>query len=183
MGVVNTSGVVSVPPVLHPGMRTSGTVYYFAATVLPSSTTGTVSANAFYCSPIYLMGTVTRIGIEVTTGSAGACRLGLFTNNNGVPGSLILDAGTVDTTNIAIVEATISPIVLRNEWIWMGAVFDATPTVRTGGPSMAFMGGAGSTTASTRALTGSFTYGAFPATAPTVGSQSSVGPAIFLRSA
>jgi hypothetical protein len=182
MGVVNTSGVVSVPPVLHPGMRT-GTVYYFAATVTPSTATAAVSANAFYCSPIYLMGAVTRIGIEVTTGSAGACRLGLFNNNNGFPGSLILDAGTVDTTNIAIVEATIAAITMRNEWIWMGAVFDATPTVRIGTPTLAFMAGAGSTTASSRVLTGAFTYGPFPATAPTVASQSSVGPAIFLRSA
>jgi hypothetical protein len=182
MGVVIASGVAARDPVLHPGMRT-GAVYYFGATVLPSATTAAVSANAFYCQPISVVGTINRIGIEVTTGSAGLCRLGLYTNLNGLPGSLVLDAGTVDTTNIAVVEATIADMVMRGDWFWMGAVFNATPTVRVGTVGAAMLGGANTTSAGARCLTGAFAYAALPATAPTISGVSSVGPAIFLRSA
>jgi hypothetical protein len=166
----------------HPGMRV-GTIYYFAATVLPSAATATVTINSLYAQPISVVGTVNRIGIEVTTGVAGGCRLGLYSNLNGLPGTLLVDAGIIDTTATAIVEATISDTILRGEWVWMVSVFSAAAVVRTGTVGSTMFAGSSTPSAGIKALTGGFTYGALPATAPTVSSASSVAPAMFLRSA
>src|SRR5690349_6184009 len=138
MGTSSTSGVAAIDRASHPGIRTGN--YYLGATILPSTATTTISANVFYCQPIALVGTINRIGIEITTGSAGAARLGLYTNSNSRPSSLILDAGTVDVTNIALVEATIADMPLRGEWLWMAVISNATPTLRSGavGASLSF---------------------------------------------
>src|SRR5690348_6482347 len=110
MGVASAIGVAARDRVSHPGIRTGN--YYLSQSVLPSSTALAISADNIYYQPIALVGTVNRIGVEVTAGAAGAARLGLYTNNNGIPGTLILDCGTVDVTNIALVEATISDTIL-----------------------------------------------------------------------
>jgi hypothetical protein len=179
MSVVLASGVAARAPVLHPGMRTNN--YYLAATVLPSTAVAAISANSIYYQPISITGTVNRIGIEITTGSAGAARLGLYTNNNGIPGTLILDCGTVDTTNIAIVEATIAETVLRGEWIWMAVVSNATPSCRIGAVGAAMVAGSSTPSGGIRAYVGTLVYAAMPTNAPAIGSVSSVGPAIWLR--
>src|SRR5690349_11575522 len=111
MGVASASGVAARDRVSHPGIRTGN--YYLSLALTPSVTTSTLAANNIYFQPIALSGTVNRIGLEVTSGAAGLARFGLYTNNGGVPGSLILDCGTVDVTSIALVEATIPDVVLR----------------------------------------------------------------------
>jgi hypothetical protein len=180
MGVVIASGVAARDPVLHPGVRTNN--YYLAASVLPSAATATISANSIYYQPISISGTVNRIGIEITTGSAGAARLGLYSNNGGIPGTLILDCGTVDTTSIALVEATIADTVLRGEWMWMAVVSNATPTCRSGTVGSAMVAGSSTPSAGIRSYVGTFAYAALPVTAPAITGVSSVGPAIWLRS-
>jgi hypothetical protein len=180
MGVVVASGVTARDPVVHPGVRTNN--YYLAATVLPSATTAAISANSIYYQPIAITGVINRIGIEVTTGSSGAARLGLYTNANGLPGTLILDCGTVDTTSIAIVEATIDPMVLRGDWMWMCVVSNATPTCRIGTVGAAMFAGASTPSAGIRGYVGTFNYAALPTAAPAITGVSSVGPAIWLRS-
>ena len=54
--------------------------------------------------------TVDRIAVNIQgAGSAGAVvRLGIYESNNGVPGALVLDAGTVDTTSTGTKTITIS---------------------------------------------------------------------------
>lgn len=179
MGVVTASGVSARDPVLHPGIRVNN--YYLAASVLPSTAVASISANSIYYQPISITGTINRIGIEITTGAAGAARLGLYSNNGGIPGSLILDCGTVDTTNIALVEATIADTVFRGEWIWMAVVSNAAPACRTGTMGSAMITGGSTPSVGVRAYVGSFAYAALPATAPTISGASSVGPAIWLR--
>jgi hypothetical protein len=179
MSVVLASGVAARAPVLHPGMRTNN--YYLAATVLPSTAVAAISANSIYYQPISITGTVNRIGIEITTGSAGAARLGLYTNNNGIPGTLILDCGTVDTTNIAIVEATIDAMVLRGEWVWMAVVSNATPACRCGAVGTAMVAGSSTPGGGIRGYVGTLAYAALPVAAPAITSVSSVVPAIWLR--
>lgn len=179
MSVVLASGVAARAPVLHPGIRTNN--YYLASTVLPSSTASAISANIIYYAPISITGTVNRMGIEVTAGSAGAARLGLYSNNNGIPGTLILDCGTVDVTSIALVEATIAATVLRGEWIWMCAVSDATPTLRSGTAANSMTAGSSTPSAGIKGYAGTFTYGVLPSTAPAITTVSSVVPAMWLR--
>jgi len=179
MGVVTASGVSARDPVLHPGIRLNN--YYMAASVIPSTAVATISANSIYYQPISITGTINRIGIEITTGAAGAARLGLYTNNGGIPGTLILDGGTVDTTNIAIVEATISDMVLRGEWIWLAVVSNATPACRAGAVGTAMIAGASTPSAGIRGYVGTLAYAALPVAAPAIVSVSSVGPAVWLR--
>jgi hypothetical protein len=179
MGVVSASGVVARDPILHPGIRVNN--YYMSSVVLPSATTATMTANSIYYQPISVVGTINRIGIEVTTGVAGAARLGLYTNNNGSPGTLILDCGTVDVTNIALVEATISDMVLRGEWMWMAAVSNVAPACRCGTATNSMVAGALSPSSGIRSYVGSLVYAALPTTAPTIVGISSVSPAIWLR--
>lgn len=179
MGVVIASGVSARDPVMHLGIRTNN--YYMAASVQPSSAVATISANSIYYQPIAISGTINRIGIEITTGSSGAARLGLYTNSNGIPGSLILDAGTVDTTGIALVEATIADTILRGEWIWLAVVSNATPACRCGAAGGAMVAGSSTPSAGIRGYVGSFAYAALPVAAPAITFVSSVGPAVWLR--
>jgi hypothetical protein len=179
MGVVSASGVTARDPVVHPGIRTNN--YYLAATVLPGAGASAIAINTIYYQPIAISGTINRIGIEVTTGVAGAARLGLYSNNNGIPGTLILDAGTVDVTSIALVEATISDMVLRGEWMWMALVSNAAATCRTGAIGLSMVAGSSTPSAGVRGYSGTFAYAALPTAAPAITGISSVVPAIWLR--
>jgi hypothetical protein len=179
MGVTAASGVTARDPVVHPGIRTNN--YYMAASVLPSTAVATIVVNSLYYQPIAITGTINRIGIEITTGAAGLARLGLYTNNNGIPGTLILDAGTVDTTSIALVEATIPDMVLRGEWMWMAVVSNAAPACRCGTVGPAMVAGSTTPSAGIRGYVANFTYGALPTTATAIASVSGVGPAVWLR--
>lgn len=179
MGVVTASGVSARDPVLHPGIRTGN--YYFAASVLPSAATAAMGVNTVYYQPISITGTVNRIGIEITTGVAGAARLGLYSNSGGIPGTLILDAGTVDITSIALVEATIADTVLRGEWVWLAVVSNAAATCRCGTVGSSMIVGSNTPSAGIRSYAASFVYAALPVAAPAITAISSAGPAVWLR--
>jgi hypothetical protein len=181
MGVSVATGVVatSLPP-LHPGVRT-GTIYYTSQAIINSTATVAAAANTLYYQPISVVGSVNRIGIEVTTGAAGACRLGFYSNLNGLPSSLILDAGTVDVTNIAVVEATIASMTFNGEWVWLAAILDATPTCRCGAAANTGILGSGAPSTTARSLLIARAYGALPAAAPAPSGFSNTGPAVFLR--
>lgn len=67
-------------------------------------------ADRIYYIPILVEETTTyiRIGVNVTATPAGTVDLRIYAWNNGVPGSLILDAGAVDTSTLGAKEITIS---------------------------------------------------------------------------
>lgn len=164
------------------GIRSAFTSYYMSPVILPSSTAAAVLANRVYFQPIILANQVVdRIGIEVTTGAAGNCRLGLYTNSGGMPGSLILDCGTVDTTSIATVEASFTALTLPPAWVWMAAVFDATPTCRICSAVGCDILGASAVGTPSRSISASFTYGTLPSTATTPTAFTTQAAAVFLR--
>lgn len=168
------------PPFL--GARNAFTSYYVSPVILISTTTSAVVANILYYQPIYLPNfTIDRIGIDVTTGAAGNCRLGLYTSSAGMPSRLILDCGTVDTTGIATVEATIAATQLPSDWVWMASVFDATPTCRVGTAASPFLLGSGSMSVPSRGLTVSSTYGTMATTAVAPTQFAAVSPMMFVR--
>lgn len=72
-------------------------------------------AERIYYIPIFVSEahTYIRIGVEVSTGAVGTADLRIFAWNNGVPGALILSAGTVDTTIIGIKEIVINQLLTR----------------------------------------------------------------------
>ena len=95
-----------------------------------SSTSAT--AGRIYYTPIFVEETTTyiRIGIEVSTASTGTADLRIFAWNNGVPGSLILSAGTVDTGTTGAKEITISKELTRN-YYFLAIRCTGSPTLYT----------------------------------------------------
>lgn len=77
---------------------------------------GVMTVGRLYHIPIFVSQTVLydRIAVYISAGVAGLMRVGIYAWSNGVPGALILDAGTLDTTNVAAVEATIAQTLTRN---------------------------------------------------------------------
>ena len=74
-----------------------------------------VTAGRIYYIPIFVTETTTyiRIGVYVETALAGTADLRIFAWDNGVPGKLILSAGTVDTSTTGGKEITISQTLSR----------------------------------------------------------------------
>ena len=97
--------VVAITRWTMPGWYISGTT--------PGTTGG--SAGRIFYTPIFVEETTTyiRIGIEVTTGVATTADLRIFNWDNGLPGSLVLAAGTVDVTSTGKKEIVISQQLTR----------------------------------------------------------------------
>lgn len=108
-----------------------------AATTLPKSgfyssapgphSTITPVLNTAYYSPLWVgtSGTVTRVGAEVTTLQAtSVLRLGIYADaGDGRPGSLLLDAGTIDGSSATAQEITLgTPLALAPGCYWLCAV-------------------------------------------------------------
>ena len=86
--------------------------------------------------PMYVSTTCTVNEIGVATGNtittAGNVRSGIYTDNNGVPGSLVVDSGSIAysvaaTFYSAVVSATLSP-----GWYWIGSVIQTGSASFTG---------------------------------------------------
>ncbi|MEU7170314.1 hypothetical protein ABZ949_02335 [Micromonospora tulbaghiae] len=131
-----------------------------------------------------------RIGVEVTTAAAATnVRLGIYADTGGgLPGALVLDAGTVDASTTGTKELTISTGLLAPGEYWLAAVAQGgSPTFR------ALSGSAwpiGITTLA--AATASVVYaggctaaaavtGALPSTFPTINNFTVSPPVIALR--
>lgn len=137
----------------HPGGITSGSGVALAA-------------NRLYATPFFVARKMTfdRIAVNVTTGAAGAMRLGVYNDSAGAPGSLKSDCGTVDTTNVAVVAVTIS-LQLTKGWYWLAGVCDATPSIsKSAGSILKVPLGYNATNAISEIVGGykAHTYGALP---------------------
>ena len=150
--------------------------------------TSTPSLNSLAASPMELPAvTLDRIGIEVTTGGgAGAVvRLGIYSDTNGVPDALVLDAGTVDSTGTGIKTITISQALSAGVY-WLATVSQvATSVVRTvnGGPGrIAIADNAFSGTFSLNGYSASAAAsGALPASFGAIGQGVASAPRVLLR--
>lgn len=103
-----------------------------------TSTTSATQNVAWFVPMILHAGTIDRIAAEVTTGGAAGSvvRLGIYTANetSGRPDQLIVDAGTIDGTTVAIQEVTVSPAatIPYTGRYWIAVVAQgATCTLRT----------------------------------------------------
>ena len=93
-------------------------------------TTTVANVGNIYYIPIFVSATktYTRICCNVTTGAAGNADLRIFAWNNGVPGALILSAGTVDTAAAAHKEIVIN-ITLKRGYYYLAIRCTAAPTL------------------------------------------------------
>ena len=73
-----------------------------------------------------------RISIQVTTaGAAGKlARLGIYSDSGGLPGALVLDAGTVSVASTGGKEININQ-TLTPGWYWLVCLSDGTPILRS----------------------------------------------------
>jgi len=128
-----------------------------------------------YCQPIAFPYDITldRIAIYVfTAGSAGASiRLGIRADNNGRPGTLLQDCGSIaSTTSSAFVTGTISQALTAGVTYWLSAMPQGTPVTGslTRYPSQWLPGTCGSTTQTRQALIGYYQDVTTGSTATTV---------------
>jgi hypothetical protein len=118
----------------------SGGVYRSAI----QQTTGaqTFALTTTYYTPFYVGASTSFDRIGITTGAigtAGTVRLGIYNDTNGVPSTVVLDAGTVSTVvsaSPAAVSATISQ-TLSPGWYWLAS------NQQTGSAANTFAGSVG----------------------------------------
>lgn len=168
-------GGYAAPAILIPALAPPSGQYQYPASGQLGTNTLTVTANRLYAMP-FVVGTpitIDRIGFEITTGSAGGCRMGVYAHDsagNG-PGALLSDFGIGDTTSIAVVEITGS-LVVPTGVFWVAGVFSVTPTVRrvNAGVGSVFLGYSANNETGTTSYScvayGAHTYGALPAAFP-----------------
>lgn len=125
--VGTTTGTVAAGNHTHPTAAVSvifnGGRYYWPQ---GGRTTAVQIQSQTYYLPLWCAESVTldRIGIEITSASgvtAGhVTRLGIWADNgNGIPGNLLLDAGTVASDTAATVEATINYTISTPGLYWL----------------------------------------------------------------
>lgn len=172
----------------HPGYISG---YYYTPSI-GGATLGSGNSlvtTSLYFEPFYVAKAITinRIGISVQAGTGVAgnnIRLGIYNNGaNGLPSTLIVDAGNVDCSTAGNKEAIIN-VILQPGWYWFAIGVNSNPTVATFS-SLACQTTLGKPTfditnvGSFRYTT--FSYGALPANAPASFSTSTLFILIWLK--
>ena len=149
-----------------------------------------LTANRIYAMPFICPKAITldRIGIYVSTLSTTTARLGIYADNgNCYPGTLLLDAGTVDVTATGAKTITINQVLAANTLYWLVIVCAATPAIYCI-PVAGVINVLGHSnalgTAQNAGLYATLTYGVLPSTFPTSGLTMITAapiPAIFVR--
>ncbi len=106
--------------------------YYYSS--LGAAGSAAVVQNTLTLSP-FVVPTSTafdRIGVNVATGAGSTTvRLGVYADSNGIPGALVFDAGTIDSSGTGIKTLTISQTLAAGRY-WLAAVAQGgSPTLNT----------------------------------------------------
>lgn len=106
--------------------------YYYTAPVSGAPTAMTRTGNTMYLLPLFISRALVldRIGLEVTVGGSegSVVRLGIYgSDGQGGFGPLILDAGTIDSTQVGFHEITIVQPLMPGVY-WLAAVSQGDPT-------------------------------------------------------
>ena len=170
---VNAGGVNIGLGAMMPGYASAR--FYFPGATSPN--TEALTANTIYGSPIWILQkqSFTRLGVEIVTAAGTNGRLGVYKWANGVPTTLVIDAGAISTATAGYKELTGLALTL-NPGVY-GLVFlpDAAVTVRIcnnqGFQYLAALalGASSSNTSPELGVDAPQTYGALPATFPTAG--------------
>lgn len=116
-----------------------GAVQRYPCFMPPTATSGkTMTANKLYGMRFYVRETYSFSAIEAyqnNSGTTGNMRLGIYADSNGLPGSLVQDAGAVSwpaSTGWRSVTTTIA--LTGGTWYWAACVADAA--LQTIGPNV-----------------------------------------------
>lgn len=162
--------------------------FYAGETLSPATAASTLSlsANTMYVMPFTArqQQTWTKLGCTVTTGSAGVfAYLGIYRMENGIPTSLVLDAGAIGLESTGTKEITISQPLLSGTYALIVLPNNSGAAIRAGVPSdvaLATLGSSAVGTADTL-ITASRSYGTLPTTFPSVVRASSSTPLLTMR--
>ncbi len=146
---------------------------YYISQVLTGSQSANLAqpaANTLIGQPFFVPVTATYTGIAIHVTTAAAlteARLGIYNDNTGVPGSLVLDAGTVATTSTGAKEITISQSLSGPAWYWVACVTNSGTPLYSGCTPASNLSWLGVTTTTGTnnvyaAWTVAFTYAALP---------------------
>jgi hypothetical protein len=123
-------------PAYETNLLTTGRYYTPGGTrsTLPGAS---VTNGQEYAASIWIgsSGSITRIGAEVVTtaGSTGSVvRLGIRADNgSGLPGTLLVEAGTIDSTATGVAEITLgTPLAVTPGLYWLCAAYQGAPTTQ-----------------------------------------------------
>jgi hypothetical protein len=111
--------------------------------IASTSTSVSVATDAICAVPFIVARamTIDRIAINTTTAKAGKiARLGIYNNGtDNYPGTLLLDAGTVDLSSAGILAAVINQSLTKGLY-WLVYVANDNPTICMGYPAFTFIG-------------------------------------------
>jgi len=127
------------------------------------------TANILYLKPVFIKSalTVDALMVKIQTGAAGNVRMGLYADNNGVPGNLVIDGGTASVGTTGVKTISISQALSQGIY-WIAAVTDTTARPFgdyygvLGGDGFLSVGNDGATLNKTVGYQMSHTYGALP---------------------
>lgn len=138
---------------LHDVRMATGRYFRAPATTVPATSWAggpAVGTMSLYPMVVWRTGTIDRIGINVQTLSAtGLARMGLYANNGGLPGALLVDGGTVACSTVGAKTVTVAQPVKYGQVVWVAiacqvAVWQAltisggiNPDVQPGDPALA----------------------------------------------
>lgn len=152
-------------------------------------TSATLLANILYAFPIYIPQNATLASLRFQVNGAGTATLaevGMYSNTSGVPGSLLLDCGSIAVTGTGVKTFSSLTLPLTPNWYWIVLALNGSCTIScapgtTGSSSVAQ--GTPTLTAATAAYVhaqGAWTFaaGALPSSFPSPTPNAGVYPAV-----
>lgn len=152
------------------------------------STSGALTAGRIYTHPFLVPKTITidRLAVNVTTlVASGKCRLGIYNDSNGEPGTLLLDAGEVDTSATGVKTLTVNQALTGGALYWLAILSNSATHILRAAVVADVVNVLGlDNTLGTAGINGFYaaqSYGALPGTFPTVTNQTGAQPLVFVR--
>lgn len=174
VATISTDTLLSYIPFMMPQILGTSTVtqYYFAGYSNGVAATNSVNAtNTLYALPIYIAqdAHVRNIEADCEGQCTGRVELGIYSTVNGLPGNLILDAGSVSTT-IGTYRIAVNQQVNPGQ-DWLVIDYNSTSTIKSYTTNALIpIGGVAAISPSTpnyAMWTASLAYGALPSSFPT----------------
>lgn len=107
---------------------------YYGTQIEGALSSTSISANTLHATPIYIgeTTTFTRLACVINSAATAQAELGVYQNNDGAPGDLVIDAGAV-TLNPGTGKREITglSILLDPGWYWLTGAVSAAATMRT----------------------------------------------------
>jgi Major tropism determinant N-terminal domain len=128
--VAETTTLTLLDTVARNAMKHVAGQYYFSH--YTSVSAQILADGVMVLCPTWLSkGTIDRIGVDVSTAAAASViRLGIYTDNAGLPNALIAEATTTaDSTTTGIKDLTISAVIPTNGRYWMAGVAQGSAAV------------------------------------------------------